>query len=141
MALAQKPFSALTAQELMCQLVVTIPEQSSLAEAAETLMQEHVTGAPVVNLQGRCVGMITSSDFLALWASGSARPEDPVNKHMSKDPVMAGVGTASRNLARMMIDAHIHRIVIVDQDKTPVGIVSSTDILAAVAYGGLHRTA
>jgi CBS-domain-containing membrane protein len=32
-----------------------------------------------------------------------------------------------------MVDGGIHRIVVVDADQTPLGIVSSTDILAAVA--------
>jgi CBS-domain-containing membrane protein len=35
----------------------------------------------------------------------------------------------------MMLDAHIHRILVVDHDGKPVGIVSSTDILAALARG------
>ena len=38
-----------------------------------------------------------------------------------------------------MIDAHIHRIIIVDQHQHPIGIVSSTDILAAVARADLAR--
>jgi CBS domain-containing protein len=33
----------------------------------------------------------------------------------------------------MMVDAHIHRIVVTDDDRSPVGIVTSTDILGAVA--------
>ena len=38
------------------------------------------------------------------------------------------------DLARSMLDAHIHRIIVVDNNCRPIGIVSSTDILAAVAY-------
>jgi CBS-domain-containing membrane protein len=34
----------------------------------------------------------------------------------------------------MMIDAHIHRIIVVDKKQRPIGIVSSTDLLAAMAY-------
>ena len=32
-----------------------------------------------------------------------------------------------------MIDAHVHRVIIAEEDGRPVGIVSTTDILAAVA--------
>jgi CBS-domain-containing membrane protein len=32
-----------------------------------------------------------------------------------------------------MCDAHIHRVVIVDERRRPVGVVSSMDVLAAVA--------
>jgi CBS-domain-containing membrane protein len=34
----------------------------------------------------------------------------------------------------MMIDAHIHRIIVVDKKRRPLGIVSSTDLLATMAY-------
>jgi CBS domain-containing protein len=36
----------------------------------------------------------------------------------------------------MMIDAHIHRVPFLDERGRPVGIVSSTDVLAAVMREG-----
>jgi CBS-domain-containing membrane protein len=33
-----------------------------------------------------------------------------------------------------MIDGHIHRIIVVDEERRPIGVVASTDLLAAVAY-------
>jgi len=42
--------------------------------------------------------------------------------------------TPIQELARMMLDAHIHRIIVADERGRPIGIISSTDILAAVAY-------
>ena len=47
-----------------------------------------------------------------------------------------GAALGIRELAHRMLDAHIHRIVIVDEHGHPVGIVSSTDVLAAVARLG-----
>jgi CBS-domain-containing membrane protein len=32
-----------------------------------------------------------------------------------------------------MLDAHIHRVVVVDDFGRPVGIISGTDLLAAIA--------
>jgi CBS-domain-containing membrane protein len=60
-------------------------------------------------------------------------PMDSVRKFMTQDTVTAELAAPIRVLARKMVDAGIHRIVIVDGDQTPLGIVSSTDILAAVA--------
>jgi CBS domain-containing protein len=53
---------------------------------------------------------------------------------MTPDPVTAQPATSIRVLARMMIDAHIHRIIVVDEGRRPIGVVSSTDVLAALAY-------
>jgi CBS domain-containing protein len=49
--------------------------------------------------------------------------------------VAAGPEARLGQLARRMINAHIHRVVILDRQQRPVGIVTSSDILAAVARG------
>jgi CBS domain-containing protein len=61
-------------------------------------------------------------------------PTDEVRRFMTADPVTVTPGTPISELARKMIDAHIHRVVVVDRNQTPLGIVSSTDLLAALAY-------
>ena len=50
------------------------------------------------------------------------------------DIVTVGPQTPLSKLARTMIDAHIHRVIVVDEERRPIGVVSSTDVLAAVAY-------
>ena len=60
-------------------------------------------------------------------------PNDEVRQFMTADPVTVKPETSIRALARMMIDAHIHRVIVVDNERRPIGIVSSTDLLAALA--------
>jgi CBS domain-containing protein len=55
---------------------------------------------------------------------------------MTPDPVMVKPATPITEVARKMIDAHIHRVVVVDEAGRPKGIVSSTDVLGAVAHSG-----
>ena len=54
---------------------------------------------------------------------------------MSTDPVTVAPSTPITDLTRKMIDAHIHRVIVVDEQDHPIGVVSSTDVLAAVTYG------
>jgi CBS domain-containing protein len=61
-------------------------------------------------------------------------PADEVRNFMSADPVTATPDTTVPALARMMIDAHIHRVIVVDDGQKPLGVVSSTDLLAILAY-------
>jgi CBS domain-containing protein len=61
-------------------------------------------------------------------------PTDEVRQYMTADVVTVPPGTRIADLARQMLDAHIHRVIVVDEERRPVGVVSSTDILAAVAY-------
>lgn len=60
-------------------------------------------------------------------------PMDEVGNFMSHDPVIAQPTTTIRELARTMIHAHIHRIIVVDAMRRPIGIVTSSDLLSALA--------
>jgi hypothetical protein len=56
---------------------------------------------------------------------------------MTKDPVLIGPATPIADLARTMVDAHIHRVIVVDMAcQRPLGVVSTMDILAVVARLG-----
>ena len=148
----------LTAADLMSREVITIPQDMSLPDAAGVLAEAQISGAPVVDVEGRCIGVFSTAD-LARRAQPSHRaagcvpaipgcvcsdwevveddwdtlPPESVAKYMTPDPVVVPPATRVGELAQMMVDAHIHRVVIVDEKRRPVGIVSTTDILAAVA--------
>ena len=154
MATPPKPLLALTASDVMSRDVVMIPQEMSLRAAAHLLWQARISGAPVVDEELRCVGVLSSTDFVH-WAEGGCPasvafasegavtdwevvgvdvlPTDEVRGHMNPLPVTAAPGTPVAELARLMTDAHIHRLIVVDGTGRPVGVVSSSDILAAVA--------
>jgi CBS-domain-containing membrane protein len=157
MLATSKPFLSLTAADLMTRSVVTIPREFSLQGAARLLSRAQVTGAPVVDAQGRCIGVLSATDFVH-WAEKGDRaattppastgcvcsawqmtplveglPEDSVGQYMTANPVTVTPDVSIVALAQMMLDAHIHRIIVVNEEHRPVGIVSSTDVLAAVA--------
>jgi len=155
-----KPFTELTAADVMSRNVVTIAQTMPLQEAAGLLAREQISGAPVIDASGRCVGILSATDFVRAAETGAGPvhvtqgrcfcadwqvvdlemlPRDEVRCHMSKDIVTADPATAVTELARRMLDAHIHRIMVLDKDRRPVGIVSSTDIVAAVAYAGAGK--
>ncbi len=156
MMTAHKSLFHLTAADIMSREVETIPQNLSLQAAASLLMHEQISGAPVIDGEGRCVGVISNTDFVR-WAKNGhaaetlhdtaasefcaewqvldveALPHDEVCCYMSRDVVTVPPGVRIVGLARMMLDAHIHRIIVVDPQRRPLGIVSSTDILAALA--------
>ena len=130
---------------------------NSTAEAfAEKSPVVVISGAPVVDHTGRCVGVLSTTDFVE-WAgrgggtqqgrgdasvgaceweiiTTNAPPEEQVRDWMTPDPVTAPPTASLNELARSMVDAHVHRVIVAEEDGRPIGIVSSTDILAAVAY-------
>jgi hypothetical protein len=63
----------------------------------------------------------------------NAVPTSEVRSFMTADVVAARPETSIGELARMMVDAHVHRVIVLDEHQKPIGVVSSTDLLAAVA--------
>src|SRR6516162_9012276 len=70
-----KPLLGLTAEDLMTSKVRTIAADLPLQEAAQLLSRDQISGAPVVDADGRCIGVLSATDFLH-WAErkGDARP-------------------------------------------------------------------
>ena len=142
------------AADIMSRNVVMVPREMSLQGAARMLARADVTGAPIVDADGRCIGVLSATDFMhwvekdtknghpnkecmcSAWQipEGAIEPHHLVEDYMTKDPVLVGPGVRIVDLARMMMEAHIHRVIVVDMvSQRPIGIVSSMDILAALA--------
>jgi len=148
---AVRSFLDLTAADLMSIPVTTISEDTSLREAAHLLTRDRISGAPIVDGEGRCIGVLSSSDFvvwvgkdgkskvihfIAPWGETMAiddSPDDEIRCYMTAQPITVAPTALIGELAQEMVDAHIHRVLVVDDQNRPEGIVTSTDILAAVA--------
>jgi CBS domain-containing protein len=154
MRISGKPLFNLTAADLMSEEVETIPPWMTLPAAARMLARSHISGAPVVNPEGECVGVISNTDFVTWAEKGEAAgknrsyetvyapwqmvdeddaPANEVRRYMTADPVTVSPHESIGELAQKMVDAHIHRLIVVNEDNKPLGVVATTDILAALA--------
>jgi predicted transcriptional regulator len=59
-------------------------------------------------------------------------PENEIRNYMTPRPISVAPQTSIGAMAQMMADAHIHRVLVVGDQDRPLGIVTSTDILAAI---------
>lgn len=138
----------LRVKDIMRTDIVVVRQSDTMEEAARTLAEANVTGAPVVDEAGRCVGMLSGTDYvdhragahmssqLLTGHEGAYRIEllndDLVSTHMA--PVIQSVEpeTPVIQAARVVCHEHIHRLVVIDDAKRPVGILSSLDFVAAM---------
>lgn len=149
----------LTAAEIMSREVISIPQEMALPVAVRVLNEARVAGAPVVNDEGRCIGVFSTTDLarhsqIAKHAARNAPaisgcvcsdwavvehdwetlPAESVSWYMTADPVLVTPEAKFGELAQLMVDAHIHRLVVAGADRRPAGIVSCTDILTALSH-------
>ena len=124
----------LLVRDIMTSKVHSLGSDTNVAEAARRLTDFHVGGVPVVD-GDRIVGVISKSDLVdpkSGLASGGARSVGEVMTHFvltvrPEDPVTLAISR--------MLDAGIHRVVVVGEGGKLAGILSSTDVLRAIDRG------
>jgi CBS domain-containing protein len=127
--------------DLMQTDVQTIAPDAVVNEAATTLADAHVSGLPVVDRRGHLIGVISTTDILASeeetkdQASRVALFEEtPVRDLMTPRPVTIAPDASVKEAAQALLYADVHRLFVVDEDRL-VGVISTTDIVRAVATG------
>lgn len=127
-----------TVGNLMTPDPISVNESAALDEAVRLLEENEVSGLPVVDADGLLVGVISQTDVVRARAVQHLWHRWPGLRvrHLMHAPAL----TADRSMsleeaAQMMEHFHVHRLIVVDDDQlTPVGIVSTTDLVRALAH-------
>ena len=61
-----------TAREIMTENVITVREDIVLTKVIKLLLRWHISGVPVVDEEGKLVGIITEHDVVNFMLSGDA---------------------------------------------------------------------
>lgn len=135
--IAPKP--ALLAQDLMTSPVTSLPSDRTLLEAWSVMKHKGIHHLPVTSVHGALVGMISDHDLLPYAHElESVNSPGPSAGHklahaMSSQVLSATPTTEIHEIARVMLDEHVSAIPILDSSRHPVGILSTSDILRAIA--------
>ncbi len=123
-----KDLLGLTAADIMTSNCIVVSADQTMDSAAEQFLCHRVTGMPVVDSAGACVGVLSATDFI--WHERSGTPDDPVRLYMT--PKVWSVSPDERldEVGRIMCAQHIHRIPVIDTAGQAVGIISALDIVA-----------
>jgi CBS domain-containing protein len=128
------------AADVMEKDLVTVSPELTLDRFEELLTLEDIGGAPVVDANGALVGIASKTDIVrALSEELSEREQDgfelgaemQVGDIMTTEVVTVTPGEDVRAVAQRMIDAHVHRVLVVEGTEV-VGIITSLDLLRAL---------
>jgi CBS domain-containing protein len=120
------------ASDIMTRKVCTIQPGATAQEVAQLLDQHRISGAPVVDAQGRLIGMITEADIISKVNREGLRVADI----MTHELIVVAEDTPVGEIAQLLTERKIKRVPVVKDGKL-VGIVSRADIVHAVAQGHL----
>jgi CBS domain-containing protein len=148
----------LTAADLMAPNPISIAATANVQEALMLLTDKNFSAAPVIDDGGRPIGVISRSDLLihdreqghkvALSADyyldtdiareNRAIPEgyqvesiDPTTVFDIMTPAVFSVcpDTPVSKVVSEMIGLHVHRLFVIDEDGTLIGVISTMDLL------------
>jgi CBS domain-containing protein len=142
------------AHQIMTRPVITVTPETPIVEAANIMLQRHVSGLPVVDGSGKLVGIVSEGDFMRRSEIGTQRRRgrwlklilgpgkaatDFVHEHggkvgevMTPEPLTVTEDTALEEIVRLMEKHGIKRLPVVRGEQI-VGIVSRANLLQAVA--------
>jgi len=142
------------AHQIMTRSVITVTPETTIVDAANLMLQRHVSGLPVVDGAGKLVGVVSEGDFIRRSEIGTGRKRgrwlrfilgpgtsasDYVHEHghkvgevMTKSPLTITEDTALAEIVAIMEKNNVKRLPVVQGDKV-VGIVSRANLLQAVA--------
>ncbi len=125
---------------------IVISAEATLTEAAALMDRHHVHGLPVVDAAGVLVGVLSMTDLNRarateyLWVNW---PGLSVRHLMTSPAITIHRSTPLIAAARRMEEHGIHRLVVVEDgdESTPIGVLSMTDLIHAIAEetGGSGR--
>jgi CBS domain-containing protein len=129
--------------------VAVIPETAVMSEAAALLTTRGISGAPVVDLRGRCIGVLSTTDLMRFdktdAASARGCPQDDdggcwelpwnsVQRYMTTPVHTISPAAPLMQAAELMCAEHIHRLIVLDDREMPVGLVSTLDVVSAFVH-------
>jgi CBS domain-containing protein len=142
------------ARDIMTSPVITIKMNSSVGDAAKSLLQNHISAAPVIDDSGRLIGMISEGDLMRRYETATERRQSwwlrmisgdhilameyvkahgqKVSEVMTEQVVTVAPDTSLRDVADQLDRRSIKRVPVVENGSL-VGIVSRADLLRAFA--------
>jgi CBS domain-containing protein len=127
----------LKVKDVMTRQVVFVNHDQTLSDAARLFVEKGISGAPVVDGEGRCVGMLSAIDYVrrehGLQGKVTTEGEDQ-RVHQQMSPGVRSVQPEQTLLtaARLMCEKHVHRLPVLGQEGKPVGLITSMDVVAAL---------
>lgn len=117
----------ITIRDVMNRKVVAVRPEWTVEETIEFLTQHHIGGSPVVNAEGRLVGMISELALIDVVFDRSLK-EVPISKYMNTELQVVRPDESLARAAQLFALYSFRRLPIVENGRL-VGIISRRDLM------------
>ena len=120
------------ASDIMVSDLVTLSPETDVLEAIDLLLEHHISGAPVVDDQGRLLGVLTELDCIRRLAEAASNgiPAQTVGLCMSRDVATVRESTDLLTISDLFRNSRVRRLPLLRGDRL-VGQITRRDLLQA----------
>jgi len=112
----------------------TLPETATLREATNLMNRFRVSGVPIVDADGRLVGILTNRDL-----QFERSLDRPIAEAMTKNLVTAPHGTTLDEAERILAKHRVEKLPVVDDDGRLKGLITVKDIHKRRQFPGANK--
>jgi CBS domain-containing protein len=132
-----------TVREVMTSQVVTLPKETTLAEAARTMREQDI-GDIVVSDGSGPAGLVTDRDIVVRAVAERCDPSTTtIGEILTSDLVTVRPDDTVQSAALLMRDNAVRRVLVCEDDRQLVGIVSIGDLAEEIdpesVLGGISK--
>ena len=147
----------LTAKDIMTSDVITVQMTTTVKELAEILWKNRISGAPVLDDDGKVISVVTENDLIdqskkvhiptmislldsVIFLESSKKTEAEIKKMAgntvqdicSKELVSVSEDTGLDHIATIMAEKKVHTLPVIQDDRL-TGVIGKSDIIRSMA--------
>jgi CBS domain-containing protein len=154
--LREKGEAMLKAKDIMTRDLITVKPTTTIEDLARILMEHQISGTPVVDDNGKLIGIVTENDLIsknsrlhiptilrlfdAFIPLGTSRLELDIKRMAAsaagdictKEVVTADAEASVEYIATLMTEKKIHLLPVTEEGKL-IGIIGKKDLIRAIA--------
>lgn len=119
------------ARDIMTRDVVVTTEKTPVYKAVRLLLENEITGIPVVDHDMVLVGILTEKDVLKLYHAPEYGKKQTVDDFMTQPAVYFDEDESLLDICNCLIDYTFRRVPVTSRGKV-VGIISRPDIIRCI---------
>lgn len=119
-------------EDIMSTPPITANRSTPIEEVAKIMNENKIGSILIVDDEGKLEGIITERDILFAVAHDKIGKGLPAYMIMTEDPLTVTPGVPIIEAVRIMREANVRHLPVVDKDNKPVGMISLRDIIDAV---------
>jgi CBS domain-containing protein len=125
-----------TAQEIMSTEVLTLREGATVEEALKLLMNNRITGTPVVNAQNEMIGVVSEYDLIRQISTMPNPDREVLTQKFNFTPGAQAIPHTAelQEVLHYLLDLKFRRLPVINEQKKLVGIITRRDIIRLFYY-------